>query len=452
MKFANAQAALDAERKSREEARAMLDVAKSEERELTADEAKAANALLDQADEAKASAADLRDQEEQAARLAERMEQSAQTLEAPRQPVSRQKAPGSAQARDYASEEIEHVKMFGKYLTGEALSGREQEHMRPRSEKFGSDAQKGMRVPPSVGRAMLGLPVSAIPHLSTDADGGANLFDREYVNQLLQLAPEPTALLSRVTVIPTGTGDIRIPRLTQTDDNEYGGVSFEWIDEGASKPETETKFDQVTIATHEAAGYTEVSHTLMRRSVFDIISLIGVLFRTGMEDFMESAIISGTGSSQALGIVNTSGVREQERATAGEIAYEDLVRMKYALRPQHRARAAWLMQDEELEELELITDTQDRPLFRASMDAGPVDRLIGYPYVSSTRMPAQGADASVWFADLAQYWLAIEQEIVIRTSEHFQFRKNLEALSVYVVFGGRLVQPRAAVKLVDSTS
>ena len=442
--------ALDAERKARVDAKALVDAAKAEERDLTADEAKQAQALLDKADEAKASAGELQAQEEQAEQFAKRLAENAKALDAAPAPKTRQKF--EASPRNYAREEIDHVKMFGKYLTGEPLSGQEVEHMRPRSERWGSDAQKGMRVPMAVARAMLGLPVSAIPHLSTDADGGANLFDREYVEQLLQLAPEPTSLLSRVTVIPTATGDIRIPRLVQTDSDEYGGVSFDYIDEGAAKPETEAKFEQVTIATHEAAGYTEVSHTLMRRSVFDIVALIGTLFREAMADFIETGIINGSGSGQPLGIVNTSGVREQVRATAGEISYADLVRMKYALRPQHRAASAWLMQDEEVLALELLTDTQSRPLFRASMDAGPVDRLLGYPYVSSTRMPDAGDDASVWFANLSQYWLAMEQEVVIRTSEHFQFRKNLEALSVYVVFGGRLVQPRSAVKLVDSAS
>ena len=442
--------ALDAERKARVDAKALVDAAKAEERDLTADEAKQAQALLDKADEAKAAAGELRAQEEQAERFAKRMADNAKALDAVPAPKTRQKF--EASPRNYAREEIEHVKMFGKYLTGEALSGQEQDHMRPRSERWGSDAQKGMRIPMSVARALLGLPVSAIPHLSTDADGGANLFDREYVQELLRLAPEPTTLLGRVRTVPTSTGEIRIPRLQQDDTNEYGGVSFDWIGEGAEKPETEVKLDQVPIVTHEAAGYTEVSHTLMRRSVFDLIGLLGQLFRDGMGDFMERAILTGTGSGQALGIVNTAGVREAGRQSAGQIHEDDLVEMTYEMQEQHLANAVWVMQRNEMKGLELRKDDINRPLFRASMANGPYDSLIGYPFVRTTRLPSAGEDGSAWLIDLRQYWLAVEQEIVMRTSEHFQFRKNLEALSIYVVFGGRLVQPRSAVKLVDSAS
>ncbi len=450
MEWKSSTEARAAELESRKAAQALVDAAKSENRDLTEDETAQVDKHLDTADAAKAAFDTLTAQDEASEARAARLDANRAALDEKPKPKSRMRIPG--QAVDAQADEIEHVKMFGRYLTGGEISGREQEKMRPKSERWSAAAQKGMVMPAGVARAVLGLPMSAIPHLSTDADGGANLFDREYIAELSRLAPEATSLLGRVRVLPTMTGDVRIPRLTQTDENEYGGVAFDWTGEGGQKPETEAKFDQVPIATHEAAGYTEVSHTLMRRSVFDIVGLIGELFRDGMRDFMERAIISGSGTGQALGIVNTAGVRTIARTTAGEVGYEDLVAMKYAILPQHRDSAVWLLQDDSMGQLELIVDLLNRPLFRASIDSGPVNRLIGYPFITSTRLPAATADASVWFMDPRQYWLAVEQEIVVRSSEHFKFRNNLEALSVFACFGGRLVQPRSAVKLTATGS
>ena len=441
--------ALDAERKARVDAKALVDAAKAEERDLTADEAKQAQALLDKADEAKAAGGELQAQEEQAERFAKRMADNAKALDAVPAPKTRQKF--DATPRNRAAEEIAHVEAFGKYLSGERLGDKEADLMKPTGQYWSANAQKGAVVPRSVARAILGMPVAAIPHLSTDADGGANLFDREYIAQLLQLAPEPERILGRVTVIPTSTGDIRFPRLVQTDDNEFGGASFSWINEAAAKPETELTFDQVPIATHELAGYTEVSHTLMRRSVFDIIGLIGTIFRKGMQATIEWAILNGSGTAQPLGVVNTAGIRRVARQTAGTTTSEDLINVEHEVMPEHRPPCVWTIHDLILRDLKVQTDLLGRPLFMASMAGGTYDRLIGYPYIPTVRQPYND-DGDVLFLDWSQYMLAVEQEIVVRTSEHFRFRNNVEALSIFACVGGRLVQPRAAVMLADSAS
>jgi HK97 family phage major capsid protein len=447
------QEALDAERKARAEAKALVDAAKAEERDLNDEEAQTFDALVEQADAAKADAEKMREAEAKAEERKARIEANDAALKAV--PKPRASKARFATAKAPGADMRAQMEAFGRAVSEgpDEMSDRELDLIAVKDVARWKDAraQGGYIVPRPIAHALLGVPMGAIPHLSTDADGGANLFDRDFRAQLLELQPDPTSILGRVTVIPTTTGLVIWPRLVQTDDNEYGGVDVTWIDEGAEKPETEAEFDQVRIPTHEVAAYTEVSHTLMRRSAIDIIGLLGRLMRSAMEDAFESAILQGTGVGMPLGIVNTAGIRRVQRQTPGETVWQDIVNTKRALMPVHRRPGVFTLHDDIGAELEGSVDVLNRPLFTTSMANGPYDLLNGYPYIETLRQPS-GADGDFMFVDWSQYMLVVEQDVVIRSSEHFRFRHNLEALSVFAHVGGRYVQPRAAAMLVDSAS
>ena len=123
--------------------------------------------------------------------------------------------------------------------------------------------------------------------------------------------------------------------------------------------------------------------------------------------------------------------------------YRDLVGLKHAVKPNHRGTAIFSLEDTVEQDLEYKVDNQNRPLFRASMANGPYDRLIGYPYVVSTNLPAVGTQGDIIYGDFGQYMLVVEEEVTVARSEHYQFRKNVIAFKIFAVVGGRLLQPRA---------
>jgi HK97 family phage major capsid protein len=236
---------------------------------------------------------------------------------------------------------------------------------------------------------------------------------------------------------------MRWPRLVQTDANEYGGVVFQWLDEAHEKPETEPVFEDLTIHCHECAGYTELSHTLIRRSALDVESILRTLYSEAAEDTIDNVIIAGSGVGQPTGIINTAGIRLVNRHVAGAVDYTDLVHLKHAVRPFHRRRATFAEGDDVDEALELSVDTHGRPLYNASMANGPYDRLVGYPYNVTVRTPALGTAGDIIYGNPAMYILAVEQEVLIDSSDHFKFQENKRAYRLFFSIGGIAVLPRA---------
>ena len=348
-----------------------------------------------------------------------------------------------------------HQRLFYDYMGGKsinAFSGLERGRLHPTNPAF-KEGKDGVRLPEALTRVIFGkrlgdaMEAFDAKAMQSDDTTDAYLVNPDYLATLLQLTPEPGHLLGRVTVIPVKGGSVKIPRLQQTDGNEYGGMSFTWADEGDSKTETEPTFEQVEIACHEVNGYTEISHTMLRRNAISSSNILMKLYQDGMKGALDTAIISGSGTGRPQGITNATGIREVNRETVNTVTGLDIRNMKHAVLPHNRANAAFIIHDDA--ELALENADAAATQYHQVINNG---KLNNYPYEVTVRQPSLGSDGDVLFGDPTAYYLAMEQDIVIRRSEHFKFRNNLEAFSVYAVVGGQLVEPRAMALLTASTS
>jgi len=362
-----------------------------------------------------------------------------------------------AAAKDHGADIRAQVAIVGKYVQGTQLSGEERKAVTPTSAAIlkgeGKDSVKlpdilacallGKRYAKMFGKTMYSTSSPAAPN--TNPSDAQNLVPPDFREQLLALPPDMAALLDRVTVTPSPTGTIDWPVLDQTDDNEYGGIVFQWKGEGAEKPETEPSFSQKQIQTHELCGYTEVSERLISRSAIDIVQLLSNLGRGALSYTLDRAIIRGSGAGQPAGIINEAGIRSIARLTAGTVTYQDLINLKHLVKPAHRSGAIFTLEDSVLQALEGLFDNEGRPLLMASVAGAPADRLIGYPYVVSTapNQPVVGTSGDIIFGNPREYVLAMEEEITIARSNDYKFRDNLVAFKFFLVAGGRLLQPRA---------
>jgi HK97 family phage major capsid protein len=338
---------------------------------------------------------------------------------------------------------------FYGWMRCENLSGEQRKLIAPKVT--GKNEKDAAVMPESLAMKVLGMNYAralgkvmySFNNPVTNPSAANNLVPPDFRAQLQQLPYDAPAVYDRVTVVTSNTGTVTWPALVQTAANEVGGVSFQWLDEGAQKPETEPQFEQLQISTHELAGYTEISERLLSRSSINLENLLAELFRGAMVYTLDNAIIQGTGVGMPLGIINTAGINLVARNTAGQVVYNDLVNLKHAVKAVHRGGASYTLEDSVEAGLELQTDTLGRPLFNASVANGPYDRLVGYPYTVATNCPALGTSGDIVYGNLRQYVMVMEEEITLARSEHAQFRRNRIAYKVFTVVGGRLLQPRA---------
>ena len=380
-------------------------------------------------------------------------------------PAGAKLATAVAEPKDHDAALRHQEKCFHSYIEGgdKMLSGEEMELLQPNSKSF-TQGMGGVKLPASFAIKMFGTrwakcvgysdsDINRVFKASTmvsssDALGGYTV-PEDFRATLLQTPVEAPHILPRATIVPAPTGEVTWPKAVQTDANEYGGMTASWINEAASKPQTDTRFTQEKIACHELAMYTEISHTLLRRSPLALEQWIATRGRQVALDAMDAAFINGDGNGKPLGLLQTDGVRIVGRTTANTVVRSDLVNLKYALKPYHRAGAVFVAEDGVIKTLEELEDNEGRPLFTANAATGIFERLAGFPFIATTRNPALGVEGDVLFADLREYYVPMEQDIMIKRSDDYKFQNNAAAIAIFVVVGGKLVQPRTCAVLGD---
>jgi len=361
-------------------------------------------------------------------------------------------------------------KFMGAKGSAAGLSGQELELLTPKSEKLrehGKADAPCVVIPRSMTAKFLGRnyarafgieskDILSVNDADTNPSRANFLFAAEFMASMQDLPGPAPVMLNRVNIVPSATGTITWPSLTQTDTatgaGEFGGVSMTWITEGAKKQETEPEFEQITIQTYEVAGYTEVSERALSRSQIQLEAYLNKLFSDAMKYELDRVILRGTGVAQPAGIIGGAGVRTVPRATAGAVGYADFVALKHEVRSYHRSGAIFVLHDDVEEANEQATDTLGRPLFTAAVSGGAYDRITGVPYEVSYNCPALGVSGDVVYGNPRNYTLAMEEEIVLARSDHYRFQSDLVAFRIYAVAGGRPMQPRAFAYLDDVES
>lgn len=382
----------------------------------------------------------------------------------------------SLNAKTVVADAVDHVAVMHKqldvchkYLSTPKnkqmnLSDQELDLVRPKSESFKSGAS-GVALPLMTTIKMFGpkwarqvgfgpTQITAAIKASTmvsssDALGGYTV-PEEFLRQMIDLPTETPHILQRATVLPCTTGELTIPRSLQTDSDEFGGMSGSWIDEAGAKTKSDTQFEQVKIPAHEYAMYTQISIRLLERSAIAMENWIVSRGKAKCLDAMDLAFINGDGDGKPTGILQTAGIRSVGRQTASTMTRRDAVRLKYALKPYHRASGVYVMHDDCLQALEELEDAERRPLFAQSMANGAYDKLCGYPYIVTTRNPTIGKNGDCFFADLREYYVAMEQEVVAKRSDDYDIIHNVATIVIFVVVGGEFVEPRVAAELVGT--
>lgn len=368
-----------------------------------------------------------------------------------------------AEAKDHVKEANKKTEVFTKYMQDgpEFISDQERDLVSPASDYHWDKARGGVVMPKHLAAQMMGFKwaksvgysaadfnyAKASTMVSSNNALGGYTVPEDFRLPVLDLAPEPNQLLDRVTIIPAPTGEVTMPKSVQEDGDEFGGMTGNWIDEAGLKPQTDTQFTQTKITTHEYAMYTEISLRLLSRSSIGMENWVTTKARQVAMDALSTAIISGDGNGKPVGILNTAGIRSQARQTAGTVVRKDPINLKYKLKPYHRMGATFIMDDTVQQALELLEDNEGRGLFSASMANGPFDRLSGYPYITTTRTPNLGTAGDLIFIDLREYYLAMEQDIIVKRTEDFKFQNNVVSIAIFMVAGGKLVQPRVAAEL-----
>jgi len=207
-----------------------------------------------------------------------------------------------------------------------------------------------------------------------------------------------------------------------------GGAGGGWVTEKGSRDETDTP--DLTLFSppmQEIYAMPAVTQKLLDMSEFDVEAWLteeisDVFIETEGEGF-----ITGNGVSRVKGIIDDSLMvanASWEYGKTGWIAgghasllsdADKLTDLQHSLKPVYRKNGTWLMNDATFAVIRKMKNGEGDYLWRAGLEAGAPEILLGKPVEIDDNMPDIGADAyPIAFGDFKRAYRIIDHENGIR--------------------------------------
>lgn len=262
---------------------------------------------------------------------------------------------------------------------------------------------------------------------------GGFLVPVPFLAELFYKAAERAIVRPRARIIPMGQRSIQMPSLDQTitPANQmsafFGGINFQWIEEGQSKPEVDVDLKLITLTVHELAGYLPVTNNLIEDSAISIDGLLRQLLPAAMYDAEDWWFFNGNGAGVPQGVISAPATIQVARAGAGAIVWADITGMLHAFEP---GNGVWVIHICAMEEILKLHDALGNYMWIPNMRDGMPEKLMGYPIVWTEKVPALGTKGDIGLYDFDYYLIGDRRGPTLDASTEYLFRYNQTAFRI----------------------
>jgi HK97 family phage major capsid protein len=252
--------------------------------------------------------------------------------------------------------------------------------------------------------------LKVVYQIGSETGGGYLQAPQQFVNQLIQKVDDQVFIrgFARKFSLPQAES-MGAPSLdTDASDSD-------WTSELAVGSEESTlAFGKRELRPQPLAKYVKVSNVLLRKApASENIVMERLAYKIGVTQ--EKAYLSGSGAGQPLGVFTASAdgintTADQTAAASDDIGADDIIDMKYALKPQYWPRARWIMHRDVAKLVAKIKDGESRPLWdNGGMNSpnGITPTLNGFPVHMSEFAPntiSTGKYVAI-LGDFSFYWI-----------------------------------------------
>ena len=365
------------------QAKAIIDVATAEKRDLSAEEEQTYSRLNDELNERATTIAKLREDESRELRM------DAATREI------------ADQVRPVASASVnEDVAMIRALIKGESRSANFERR--------------------DVLKSSTGSPVPT-----------------SFYNQVIMKARLVAPVLATSTVLNTAGGEnLQIPRLSTY---SVGTVNAEAAALGESDPAFSAF---ITLGAFKYGFLTQVSQELLEDSGVDMLSFLADQVGNALGFAVGSALTVGTGTVEPTGIVAASSVGGTSGTATGFTA-DNLIDLYYSLDGAARQLpgVGWMMTGQSIGRVRKLKDTAGNYVFQPGLSLDSPDMLLGKPiYENPSMSEATTGLKSVIVGHLPSYYVRSVGGIKMDRSDDFAFSSGLATFRAQFRVDGNLPQ------------
>jgi HK97 family phage major capsid protein len=206
-----------------------------------------------------------------------------------------------------------------------------------------------------------------------------------------------------VTILTTNSGEsLQIPR---TSTYTAPGITSE----GSAISESDPTFGAfVTLGAFKYAATFQLSREVVEDSGINLLDFVARQAAVGMGTAVNAGLTVGTGTVQPTGIVTAaSSAVLGGTGVSGVPTADNLIDLVYTCPSPYRRRgASFQMRSSTLSAVRKLKDTTNQYIWQPGIQSGAPDQLLGFPVYENPDIVATGTGAkSVIFGDMSSYYV-----------------------------------------------
>lgn len=260
-----------------------------------------------------------------------------------------------------------------------------------------------------------------------------------FYDQVIMLARHVGPMLETSTILNTAGGEnLQIPSLSAY---SVGTVSAEAAAIGESDP----AFNAFkTLGAYKYSFLTQISREMVEDAGVDILGFLAQQTGNALGYAVNGALTTGTGTVQPTGIVTAAGSGiTGGTGVSGAFTADNLIDLVYSVDTAGRTLpgTGWQMNAQAIAAVRKLKDSAGQYLFSPSLSADARDLLLGYPIFENPAMAAPATSAkSVIFGHLPSYFARTVGGLRLDRSDDYAFQNDLITFRATMRVDGNLIQ------------
>lgn len=248
---------------------------------------------------------------------------------------------------------------------------------------------------------------------------------------------------SVVTVLNTASGeDLVLPSLSA-----WSTAAIE--PEATAIDESDPLFGKTTLKAYKYAFLVQVSQEFLADSNIDVIGFLGQQAGNAIGVAVNNALTLGTGTDQPTGIAHaaaagkTGGTAVAGTKGTGAFDADDIIDLIYSLDGAARRLPGFgvMANGSSIGAMRKLKTSGGDYIFTPTLDAATPDRVLGYPLVENPAMASVGSAArSVLAGHFPSYYVRTVGGIDVARSDDFAFNLGVATLRFQIRVDGALPQ------------
>ncbi|MBZ5688857.1 MAG: phage major capsid protein [Acidobacteriia bacterium] len=284
-------------------------------------------------------------------------------------------------------------------------------------------------------------PRLSMGHTEADPSQAGFMVPEQWAAFVLNYALENAICMSRCQIWPMSGEVLKVPGVRDEDHSAgslFGGITEVWYDELDTIDEQNMETRLVQLSAHKLGMLANASSELVEDGP-QFENVLTANLQAAAAFFTDRAFLFGSGVGRCQGMLDSGNnalivVNKNANTPTGGFTFADACAMFGAMAPACRQRATWVFTDAlipALSQMQLVVTNKAgtenvggsaTPMFQ--MNADGTGTLLGRPALFTEKMKAAGQQGDAAFICFDQYAIGIRREMQLRRSLDAGFKED----------------------------